>query len=182
MLPFPGSPVQVTGLWGLEMARGRNPEAPSIAGAQVCGCSRSLGGLLRAAASPDRLQITNFINFPFRGWGLGRTLLAHRLSRAHKGGPVDPVPSLQTNFLSPAAGAEGQLSPVSAPALGADCQSAAQGPLVPLGGASGAGLGLLTRLLNVRWDRAGDACPQDEVQRPQAPEQPPTHGRPRRSS
>lgn len=103
MSPFPGSPVEVTGLWGLEMARGRNPEAPSIAGAQVCGCSRGLGGLLRAAASPDRLQITNFINFPFRGWGLGRTLLAHRLSRAHKGGPVDPVPSLQTNFLSPAA-------------------------------------------------------------------------------
>lgn len=40
------------------------------------------------------------------------------------------------------------------------------------------GCGPLTRLLNVRRDRAGDARPQDDVQRPQAPEQPPTHGRP----
>lgn len=42
--------------------------------------------------------------------------------------------------------------------------------------------GPLTRLLNLRRDRAGDARPQDDVQRPQAPEQPPTHGSPRRSS
>lgn len=40
------------------------------------------------------------------------------------------------------------------------------------------GCGPLTRLLDVRRDRAGDARPQDEVQRPQAPQQPPTHGSP----
>lgn len=40
------------------------------------------------------------------------------------------------------------------------------------------GCGPLTRLLDVRRDRAGDARPQDDVQRPQAPQQPPTHGSP----
>lgn len=67
---------------------------------------------------------------------------------------------------------------------GPNCQAQRRGgdPRKTPGAPPSPGWGPLTRLLNVRWDRAGDTRPQDDVQRPQAPEQPPTHGRPRCSS
>lgn len=109
------------------------------------------------------------------GGGPPRTRPARRLSRPHKGGPARPAPLPRE---LPRAGVPGCAARPRAP-------SASARPLSSPAGTPGAPPsppGALTRLQDLRRDRAGDARPQDDVQRPQAPEQPPTHGSPRRSS
>lgn len=153
---------------------------------------QQLGGQSPADAPPT----SNFLNFPFRGCRPLAAALAFRaLTKGSGASPSPPqvdCPALLREIFpgTPRARADsGRYKlPVSALAPGpaADCQSLPWGLEKERGAlvnppASRPGH-LLTRLGNVRRDRAGDARPQDDVQRPQAPEQPPTHGSPRRSS
>lgn len=153
---------------------------------------QQLGGQSPAATPPS----PNFLNFPFRGRGC-RPLAAALVFRARTKGsraspslpqvncppsreifpgspPLGRLGPLQTSRFRLLAGTRGRLS---IPALGVGGgEGSPSGPPASRHGHS------LTRLGNLRRDRAGDARPQDDVQRPQAPEQPPTHGSPRRSS
>lgn len=153
---------------------------------------QQLGSQSPADAPPS----SNFLNFPFRGC---RPLTAALAFRARTKGvrsvPKSPASGLscsfardlprilaglsrlgplQTSRFRPRTGSRGRLS-IAALGVGGEAGSPSEPPASRPGHS-------LTGLGNVRRDRAGDARPQDDMQRPQAPEQPPTHGSPRHSS
>lgn len=116
--------------------------------------------------------ITNFSNFPFRWGGPGRSALPARTKGT--GRPARPAEATflalgkqptrpSTRHRGTGTQAASRLRPASQ----------ADQPAQPGGGpgtpAPSPGGEPLTRLGNVRRDRAGDARPQDDVQRPQAP-------------